>query len=46
MVTAYEFNWLLKGWVAMALVIFAAMWAHLGYNIAFSWPAFRPFRSP
>jgi sn-glycerol 3-phosphate transport system permease protein len=35
MVTAYEFNWLLKGWVAMALVIFAAMWAHLGYNIAF-----------
>ncbi len=35
MVTTYEFNWLLKGWVAMALVIFAAMWAHLGYNIAF-----------
>ncbi len=35
MVTAYEFNWLLKGWVAMALVIFASMWAHLGYNIAF-----------
>ena len=35
MVTAYEFNWLLKGWVAMALVIFAAMWAHLGYNVAF-----------
>lgn len=35
MVTSYEFNWLLKGWVAMALVILAATWAHLGYNIAF-----------
>lgn len=35
MVTTYEFNWLLKGWVAMCLVIFAAAWAHLGYNIAF-----------
>lgn len=35
MVTAYEFNWLLKGWIAMLLVIFAAVWAHLGYNIAF-----------
>ena len=35
MVTSYEFNWLLKGWVAMALVIFAATWAHLGYNVAF-----------
>src|SRR5512137_67207 len=35
MVTTYEFNWLLKGWVAMLLVIFAAAWAHLGYNIAF-----------
>jgi len=34
-ITSYEFNWLLKGWVAMALVIFAATWAHLGYNIAF-----------
>jgi sn-glycerol 3-phosphate transport system permease protein len=34
-VTTYEFNWLLKGWVAMLLVIFAAAWAHLGYNIAF-----------
>lgn len=34
-VTAYEFNWLLKGWVAMLLVIFAAAWGHLGYNIAF-----------
>jgi sn-glycerol 3-phosphate transport system permease protein len=35
LVTTYEFNWLLKGWVAMLLVIFAAAWAHLGYNIAF-----------
>ena len=34
-VTSYEFNWFLKGWVAMLLVIFAAAWAHLGYNIAF-----------
>jgi sn-glycerol 3-phosphate transport system permease protein len=35
MVTTYEFNWLLKGWVAMLLIIFAAAWGHLGYNIAF-----------
>ena len=35
MVTTYEFNWLLKGWIAMLLVIFAATWAHLGYNVAF-----------
>ena len=35
LVTTYEFNWLLKGWVAMLLVIFAAAWAHLGYNVAF-----------
>ena len=34
-VTAYEFNWLLKGWVAMALVVTATSWTHLGYNIAF-----------
>ena len=34
-VTTYEFNWLLKGWVAMALVIAATAWTHLGYNIAF-----------
>jgi sn-glycerol 3-phosphate transport system permease protein len=34
-VTSYEFNWLLKGWIAMFLVIFAAVWAHLGYNVAF-----------
>ena len=34
-VTDYEFNWLLKGWVAMALVISATAWTHLGYNIAF-----------
>jgi sn-glycerol 3-phosphate transport system permease protein len=35
MVTSYEFNWLLKGWIAILLVIFAATWAHLGYNISF-----------
>lgn len=34
-VTSYEFNWLLKGWVAMGLVILATAWTHLGYNIAF-----------
>ena len=34
-VTAYEFNWLLKGWVAMALVIAATAWTHVGYNISF-----------
>jgi sn-glycerol 3-phosphate transport system permease protein len=34
-ITAYEFNWLLKGWIAMTLVIVATAWTHLGYNIAF-----------
>ena len=34
-VTAYEFNWLLQGWVAMALVIIATAWTLVGYNIAF-----------
>jgi sn-glycerol 3-phosphate transport system permease protein len=34
-VTAYDFNWLLKGWVAMTLVIVATAWTHLGYSIAF-----------
>jgi len=34
-ITAYEFNWLLKGWVAMSLVVTATSWTHLGYNIAF-----------
>ena len=34
-VSGYEFNWLLKGWVAMALVIVATAWTHVGYNIAF-----------
>jgi sn-glycerol 3-phosphate transport system permease protein len=34
-VTDYEFNWLLKGWVAMVLVVVATAWTHLGYNIAF-----------
>jgi sn-glycerol 3-phosphate transport system permease protein len=35
LVTAYEFNWLVKGWIAMSLVIVATAWTHLGYNIAF-----------
>ncbi|MCX5909792.1 MAG: ABC transporter permease subunit [Deltaproteobacteria bacterium] len=35
MLTNYEFNWLLKEWVALVLVILAATWAHLGYNVAF-----------
>jgi sn-glycerol 3-phosphate transport system permease protein len=34
-VTAYEFNWLVKGWIAMILVVLATTWTHLGYNIAF-----------
>ena len=34
-VTTFEFNWLLKGWIAMTLVIVATAWTHLGYNIAF-----------
>ena len=34
-VSSYEFNWLLKGWVAMTLVIVATAWTHVGYNIAF-----------
>jgi sn-glycerol 3-phosphate transport system permease protein len=34
-VTSYEFNWLLKGWIAMTLVIVATAWTHLGYNVAF-----------
>ena len=34
-VTTYEFNWLLKGWVAMVLIVVATAWTHVGYNIAF-----------
>jgi sn-glycerol 3-phosphate transport system permease protein len=34
-VTAYDFNWFLKGWVAMLLVVLATAWTHVGYNIAF-----------
>lgn len=34
-VTSYDFNWLLKGWVAMLLVILATAWTLVGYNIAF-----------
>lgn len=35
LVLAYEFNWLLKGWVAMLLIIAASVWKQLGYNLAF-----------
>jgi sn-glycerol 3-phosphate transport system permease protein len=34
-VTTYEFNWLLKGWIAMLLITLASIWKQLGYNIAF-----------
>jgi sn-glycerol 3-phosphate transport system permease protein len=34
-VTTYEFNWLVKGWIAMTLVVVATAWTHVGYNIAF-----------
>jgi sn-glycerol 3-phosphate transport system permease protein len=34
-VTAYRFNWLLEGWVALALIIVAAVWKQFGYNLAF-----------
>jgi sn-glycerol 3-phosphate transport system permease protein len=30
-----ELNWLLKGWVAMLMIVTAAIWKQLGYNIAF-----------
>ncbi len=34
-VTAYQFNWFLKGWVALTLIIVAAIWKQFGYNLAF-----------
>jgi len=34
-VTDYQFNWLLKGWVAMVLITAAAIWKQFGYNLAF-----------
>src|SRR5207249_4974475 len=34
-VTAYQFNWFLKGWVAMTLIVMAAIWKQFGYNLAF-----------
>ena len=34
-VTAYQFNWFLKGWVALALIVIAAIWKQFGYNLAF-----------
>ncbi len=34
-VTEYQFNWFLKGWVALVLLIVAAIWKQFGYNLAF-----------
>jgi sn-glycerol 3-phosphate transport system permease protein len=34
-ITTYEFNWLLKGWIAMLLITVASIWKQLGYNMAF-----------
>jgi sn-glycerol 3-phosphate transport system permease protein len=34
-VAGWEFNWLLEGWVAMVMIVTAAIWKQLGYNIAF-----------
>ena len=34
-VTAYQFNWFLKGWVAMVLIVVAAIYKQFGYNLAF-----------
>jgi sn-glycerol 3-phosphate transport system permease protein len=34
-VTNYQFNWFLKGWVALVLITAAAVWKQFGYNLAF-----------
>src|SRR2546428_654162 len=34
-VTDYQFNWFLKGWVALTLIVIAAVWKQFGYNLAF-----------
>jgi sn-glycerol 3-phosphate transport system permease protein len=34
-VTTYQFNWFLEGWVALVLIIVAAVWKQFGYNLAF-----------
>ena len=34
-VTSYQFNWFLKGWVALVLIVAAAIWKQFGYNLAF-----------
>jgi sn-glycerol 3-phosphate transport system permease protein len=34
-VTPYQFNWFLKGWVALTLIVVAAIWKQFGYNLAF-----------
>ena len=34
-VTAYQFNWFLKGWLALVLIVVATIWKQFGYNLAF-----------
>jgi sn-glycerol 3-phosphate transport system permease protein len=34
-VTTYQFNWFLKGWVALVLIVVAAIYKQFGYNLAF-----------
>ena len=34
-VPSYQFNWFLKGWVALTLIIVTAVWKQFGYNLAF-----------
>jgi sn-glycerol 3-phosphate transport system permease protein len=33
-VTTYQFNWFLRGWVALTLIVVAAIWKQFGYNPA------------
>ena len=34
-ITAYTFNWLLQGWIALLLITLTSIWTQLGYNVAF-----------
>jgi len=34
-ITAYTFNWLLQGWIALLLIMLTSIWTQLGYNVAF-----------
>ena len=42
-VTAYQFNWFLKSWVALALIVVAAIWKQFGTTWPSTWPGSRPF---